>query len=243
MKKTIKIRFILAFLFLALLGSCDAPPWGCIEGNGRIVTEERITGDFNKIVSSGSFVVDIRLSNETGVFVETDENLLPYIETNIQGSTLVLETRNDRCIKSREAILIYVDAVSIEKIKLSGSGTIFCDNIVGETLEIELPGSGEISCSGLDLDYLLASLPGSGIIELGGTAATSEYTISGSGLIKAINLTTDKCYANIPGSGNIYTTVNDLLDVEISGSGNLYYQGNPDIIQKITGSGNIREYN
>jgi len=238
-----KISPIIALILIAIIASCDNPPWGCVEGNGRIVTEERVIGEFDKIVSSGSFVVDVSLTRKTGIWVETDENLLPYIETNIQGNTLLMGTKNDRCIKSREAIHIYVDAVSIQKLKLSGSGVIYCDNIVGEILELELPGSGEILCSGLDLNYLIANLPGSGIIEIKGSAGTTEYTISGSGLIKGINLVSEKCYASIPGSGNIYSTVTDLLDVNISGSGNLYYQGDPEIIQKITGSGNIRQYN
>lgn len=226
----------------AFLVSCHEFPWGCIEGNERIVTEERSIGDFEEIVSSGSFVVDVQLSRQTGLWIETDENLLPYIETSIQGNTLVLETKSGRCIKSREAITIYVDAIKIEKLKLSGSGVIYCDNVVGEDFEIDLPGSGKISCLGLDVNYLIASLPGSGEIEIGGIANTSEYTLSGSGLIKGIDLITEKCYASIPGSGNIYTTVTDLLEVKISGSGNLYYNGSPEITESITGSGNIREY-
>ncbi|MCK4919765.1 MAG: DUF2807 domain-containing protein [Bacteroidales bacterium] len=243
MKKRNKITpFIILFLF-TFLGSCVDISWGCVEGNGRIVSEERSIGDFEEIVSSGSFVVEVKLSSQTGIWIETDENLLPYIETSIQGNTLVLETKSARCIRSREAIIIYVDAINIEKLKLSGSGVIYCDNVVGEDFEVVLPGSGKISCLGLDVNYLIASLPGSGEIEVGGYATISEYTLSGSGLIKGIDLITEKCYASIPGSGNIYTTVTNLLDYSISGSGNLYYKGSPEIIGDITGSGNIREYN
>lgn len=242
MKNRNKINTGIFLMLLVFIGSCEGPPWGCVRGNGRIVSEERVIGEFNKIVSSGSFVVDIVLSNETALIVETDENLLPYIETNIQGATLVIETKNDRCIKSREAITIYVDATSIEKLKLSGSGEIYCDNISGEILELNLSGSGTISCFGLNLNNLLANLPGSGEIKVGGTASIGEYDISGSGNIKGIGLLSDKCYANISGSGNIYTTVTELLDANISGSGNIYYQGDPEVIKIISGSGNIREY-
>lgn len=237
-----KITPIIGLILLVFLGSCGEFPWECIVGNGRIVSEERSIGDFEEIVSSGSFVVDVKLSHQTGIWIETDENLLPYIETSIQGNTLVLETKSGRCIKSREAIVIYVDAINIEKLKLSGSGVIYCDNIIGDDFEVILTGSGEISCLDLDVNYLIASIPGSGVIKISGSANTGEYTLSGSGLIKGINLISKKCYASIPGSGNIYTTVTELLDVKISGSGNLYYNGSPEIIESITGSGNIREY-
>ena len=235
-----KISYFLPLLFL--LNSCADVPWNCVEGNGRIAYEERIIGDFRNIVSYGSFVVEVSLRDNPGLAIETDENLLPYVNTYVQGSSLVLEVRNNRCIRSREPIMVYVDAVQVEKLKLSGSGVINCDNISGESLEIELPGSGRISSGNLDVNYVTASIPGSGEIELSGSAGTSDFTISGSGSIKAINLDTDRCFASIPGSGTIYISVYELLDVDISGSGSLYYHGDPEIISSISGSGSIREY-
>ena len=253
---------ILSALPLLFLGSCENSLLGCVQGNGRIATETRTIGDFEKISSSGNFIVDVQLSDEPALSIEADENLLSYIRTSIQGNTLVLETRNNKCLRSREAIKIYVDATQIERLKLSGSGEIYCEDIVNQELKIDLSGSGTIETPGLDvneldidlsgsgevicdmaeINYVNANISGSGKVVLNGNAGTADFNISGSGDIKAIDLITEICYANISGSGQIFTTVMDILEVTISGSGILYYGGTPEIDATITGSGKIRKY-
>jgi hypothetical protein len=264
--KTLKINQRLLLIFSAIpilfLSSCENSLIGCIQGNGRIATETRTIGDFERISSSGNFIVDVQLSNEPALSIEADENLLSYIRTSIQGNTLVLETRNNKCLRSREAIRIYVDATSIERLKLSGSGEIYCGDILNQVLDIDLSGSGtietpdldvneldinlsgsgDIICENADVNFVNANISGSGKIVLEGNANTSDFDISGSGDIRAIDLISEKCYARITGSGQIFTTVLDELEVIISGSGNVYYSGNPEIEVSITGSGKLRKY-
>lgn len=240
--KNMKLIILAILTPMVFLGSCDVPPWGCVVGNNRIAFENRVVGSFSNIASYGSFVVNVKVGDDYSLSVETDENLLPYIRTSIEGNTLILETRNGKCIRSNEPIIIDVVTRDIDKLKLAGSGTINANNFSNDELEIELTGSGVIECRRITIDYLLASLPGSGNIELSGSAGTSDFTISGSGLIRAVDLRTDRCYATISGSGNIYTYVDELLDVTISGSGNVYYDGTPVIKERITGSGRVRRY-
>ena len=250
------------FLMAISLSSCDEFGFGCIEGNGRIATETRNTGNFERLVSYGSFVIDIIPDSEPALEITADENLISYIKTSIQGNSLVIETQNGRCLRSAEPIRLTVSTGNLEKIKLAGAGLITCRNLETDILDIELPGSGqilvdslvanelnaelsgsgEISCMKASLKYTYASIPGSGFIELSGVTGTSDFDLSGSGMIRALDLISNTCYADISGSGNIYTSVTETLDISISGSGSLYYKGNPVIRQSITGTGNIRKY-
>ncbi len=227
---------------LIFLNSCDIAPWGCVVGNDRIATEERIIGSFTSVDSYGSFVVNVEEGTDYSLSIETDENLLPYIRTNIRGNTLILETRRGKCLRSREPIIIDVVTKNIDELKLAGSGVINADNFSARDFSLELTGTGDINCRRIAVDYLLTKISGSGNINLSGTSETSDFTITGSGKIKAIDLITERCYAEISGSGNVYTYVLDLLEVTITGSGNLYYEGNPEVKKRITGSGNVRIY-
>jgi hypothetical protein len=237
-------KLILSFILSSLmfLSSCENVWWDCIRGNHRIATERRNTGSFTSIASYGSFVINVSFGAEPSLSITADENLLPYIRTYIKGRTLILETRDNRCIESSEAIVINVTTSEIDKLKLSGSGIINCDYINTSIIDIELSGSGLIKCESLNVSQVLAELSGSGIIELEGTAETADLTVSGSGVFKGIQLETEDCYASIPGSGIIYILVNHILDVNISGSGSVYYEGDPIIKKHITGSGNVRNY-
>jgi len=236
------INILLLFTALAVLaGSCDSP-WGCIQGNNRIATENRSTGNFSSVASYGNYVVNVYHGDRTSLSVTADENLLSYIKTSIQGNTLIIETRNDRCLRSAEPVTIDLTTPQVDRLKLAGSGLINANNLSNDEVDLSLSGSGTISCRRLTVDYLRADISGSGLINLSGIANTTDFLVSGSGQIKAIDLESLRCYATISGSGNIYTSAEELIDVSISGSGNLYYKGNPEIRKDISGSGDVREY-
>ncbi len=241
MKNSILIQIIL-FTGMLFSTSCSDSFWNCIEGNGRTATVRRVVGDFNNVTSYGNFIVDVSVGNSTNVSVEADENLLSYIETYIQGNTLILETSDHHCIRSREQIYVHVETPAIYELKLAGSGVIYCDDVAGDELKYVLSGSGNIESLGLNIGFVDAEITGSGEIILAGAANQSNLLISGSGNIKSFNLEQNKCIATISGSGNIYANVINLLDAQISGSGNVFYKGNPEKLVNITGSGRVISY-
>ncbi len=232
----------LALAGLLITSSCGDSFWNCVEGNGSTATVRRVVGDFTNVNSSGDFIVDVSIGTSTSVSVEADENLLSYVETYIKGNTLVIDTKDNHCIQSRERVYVHVVTPSVYELKLSGSGVIYCDSINTDELKFVLSGSGNIESKGINTGFIDANISGSGEIILTGSSAETDFLISGSGNIKAIDLDTDKCIATISGSGTIYTYVNELLDVQISGSGNVVYKGNPDITKNISGSGRVIKY-
>jgi hypothetical protein len=242
MTSKLKIVLVFMFVFAIFLTSCNDMFNDCVDGNNRIAREDRSIGSFSSVATYGNFVVDISIGSEERLSVETDDNLLQYIETYIQGNTLVIESRNNRCLRSSEPIQVFVVASDIEKLKLAGTGIMYCNNLHNEDLSIELPGSGNIECHSINVDFLSAKISGSGIIELWGKATTSDLILTGSGAIKSFNLNQETCYGNISGSGIIQAAVSSKLDVTITGSGNFYYEGDPVVTQSITGSGAVRKY-
>ncbi len=242
MNKFTRITALLSTASLIFLSSCDDLGLGCIRGNNRIATETRNVGSFSQVESNGSFIVEITIGSTDNLRVEGDENLLSYVETYVQGNRLIIGTKRDKCIRSNEPVKVYVSSPEINRLKMSGSGAIYCDHINSDELFIDISGSGVIECHAVNLNYIRSTLSGSGTIEVWGRSVESELILSGSGLIKTLKLQQDNCFASISGSGNIYADVAENLDVSISGSGNFYYTGDPDITQSISGSGSVRRY-
>jgi len=241
MKSSSNIVMII-FIGLAFLFSCSDSFWNCIDGNGSTASVRRVVGNFSNLSSFGDFVVDVSFDSTTSVVVEADENLLSYIETYIQGNTLIIETNDNRCLQSREQIFVHVVTPSVYELKMSGSGVIYCNNADEDEMKYILSGSGKIQSSGLSAGSIDARISGSGEIMLSGTAINTNFSISGSGDIKSINLEQNNCIATISGSGNIYAFINNYLTVLISGSGNIVYKGDPDIDVNISGSGKVIRY-
>jgi hypothetical protein len=240
MKRIEPIMFL--FAGICFIFSCSDSNWNCIDGNGHPVTIRRVVGEFTNVASYGDFIVNVSIGATTSVFVEADDNLIPYIETYIQGNTLIIETQDNHCIQSRSPIYVNIVTPSVNQLTMLGSGVINCADVNTNELKLVLSGSGNIQSTNTTAEFIEATLSGSGEILLSGTANITTFTISGSGNISALNLEQNKCFATISGSGIMYVYVNNLIDVLISGSGNLVYKGNPEIDSKITGSGRVIKY-
>jgi hypothetical protein len=242
-----------------LLSSCEP---NCADGNGVIITQTRDVSGFTGVESNGDFEVNIYPGEESGVQVEAAENLMNLIITRVSGGELIIETRRGSCIRSSEHIRVTVTVPDLRHMDLNGSGTLWCDTLSTQNLEVDLDGSGTIQCISLVVPTLDINLSGSGKIEtegtfttvnavidgsgeiiLSGESQTADLRINASGNILADDLFTGTCYAAITGSGTIYTWVKDLLEVDISGSGNVYYYGDPEVNIHISGSGQVIKKN
>lgn len=237
MKTTTILLFSAALTGLLYFTSCTK--FHAIEGNHNVVTETRNLNSFSELRSEGSFDVYVIQDSEFYVKVEAEENLLPYIETDISGEELVIKTKDHRNLKNHSTIKLFVHTPSVNSLTLEGSGKIDCDSISENNLNIRLEGSGKIFLAQVNCNKIKTKISGSGEVEISGTANETDFDISGSGDIHSYNLLQDTCYADISGSGDMYINVVKFLDVKISGSGKVHYYGNPDVNTNITGSGAV----
>jgi hypothetical protein len=236
MKTSGLLLFSSALFCLIYLTSCIG--FHTIDGNGNITTENRTLNTFSKVKSEGSFEVYISQDSVQSVTVEAESNLLPYIETDVSGSVLLIRIREHRNIDNHEPIKIYVKSPMVEGIDLSGSGLISCDSMITPNMDLHLSGSGKMNVIATT-NKIDAHISGSGGITISGSSNESDFNIDGSGNIHAYDLKQDTCYADISGSGDMYLNVNKFLDVKISGSGKVHYIGNPSVNTFITGSGAV----
>lgn len=253
--KIINIIGSIAIVSVLLWNSGCRKPLG-INGNNNVSTETRVLVSFNRIENEGDFNVYYVYDTVFRAVVEAESNLIPYIRTIVNGNTLEIDSRENLSNNYTMKVTVYSPTmvgvglsgsglIDMEPTtitgsfdaKLSGSGVIY-GSIKSEYFEAVISGSGEINFE-VNSTNAKAVISGSGDIQLSGVASNAEYNISGSGNIESFPMLVNECYSKISGSGNIYTTVNDYLNVSISGSGNLYYRGNPDINTSISGSGNV----
>ncbi|MDX9905553.1 MAG: head GIN domain-containing protein [Bacteroidales bacterium] len=253
--KTKKFSVLLLLFAAGLFFTGCYKPWHVIEGNHDVQTDTRAISGFSHVFNEGNFDVYIIQDASGEVIIEAESNLIPLIRTRIEGSALVIDTKDN--LHNNYPMKVYVHTPEIEKIRLSGSGLMHAENINTGDIDIDLSGSGDIFFSGIadDLECKIsgsgdmeigiecntidAKISGSGEMEFYGSAHRGDLNISGSGSFRAYDLTLQDCYARISGSGDMYLTVEDYLNVTISGSGDVYYLGNPIIETNISGSGNV----
>jgi len=231
-------------LFLLLMFTTTgllAQPWQSVTGNGNLKKENRSVSPFNSLGSYGAFDVKIAYGNPGNIQVEADENLLPYIETNVENGKLEIRTKNHVSLKSKSKIVVFVSMTKINTLQLNGSGNIDGNGAFtsdGQT-KLMLSGSGNIYLTRGSYDNLALAISGSGnMVIKDGTADNISVEVSGSGNADCSAVTANHADVKISGSGNARVNVNKSMTATISGSGNVYYKGNAtDISTKSVGSG------
>lgn len=232
---------VLFIALLFLLPSCDLGD-DEIDGNDKVETEIRNIASFDEIESLGDFDVYITLADSTSIRVEAEENLLEYIETDVNNYKLVIEEKNGYSLDNNDPMRIYLTTPNLDEAVLAGSGLIQCDSLSGEFFQAVLLGSGKIDFSKVFVDNVEARITGSGDIELEGEGKVTDYEIEGGGDIRAIDFIHEDSESRIIGDGNIYVHATDHLRARIVGSGNIYYEANPDVDDTVTGTGDVRRY-
>ncbi|MGY8909657.1 MAG: head GIN domain-containing protein [Flavobacteriales bacterium] len=238
----------LLILFITASFSTNAQNWWGnskkIKGNGNVVTVKRTTSDYDGIAVGGSFDVILIKGKEGAISIEGEENIIPYIETEVNGNTLQIKYQKNTNISTSKRLTITVTYNDLEKISIGGSGNISSEGVIkSNDLSISLGGSGNITLD-VDADDLSVNIGGSGNVKLTGRSDDLSCAIAGSGSIKAYDLTTDTLNASIAGSGSIKITVSTKIKAKVVGSGSVYYKGNPSNVDaKSVGSGEVVDKN
>jgi hypothetical protein len=236
MVKRIPKVVILLILMGLLLTACDVAR---IDGSGTIITEARPVEGFDKIALSGLGRVIITQGNTESLTLETDDNLIPYIVTEVRGSTLYLEfTRGMNLIPSG-TITFRVGLIDLLSVNCSGGATFEIDSLETDSLDFTLSGGAQVQVDWLDATNLEIAVSGAADLFLAGQIDTQVIQFEGFGRYDAAELESQEATVRISGAGNIHLWVHETLDIEIDGAGSVSYFGNPTLSQSISGAGSV----
>ncbi len=234
-----KIVFLLPLL--AFFSACNYVTGShSVRGNGNHTAQTRAVSGFNSVRVVGGMDVVLASGSSNSVKVEADENLLPYILTDVEGSTLVVRPKQGYSLNSSQ-IKVYATVPALEGVAISGSGTVTSGAQLASTnkVDVHVSGSGDVKLE-LDAPAVSTKIDGSGNIIIGGRTRDLESAISGSGETHCFNLQSENSKVSIAGSGSAEVFASKSLDVHISGSGDVAYKGTPTVNQHIAGSGSVR---
>ncbi len=232
---------VLTVLFVSCIG-CQSFSGSTesVKGNGKIETQAFSQNNFNALSIEGGWTADIRYSETFSIQVETDENIFPYLDISLTGTTLNIGFKSGYSI-SPTRCKVFITMPSLMQLHTTGSltGIISSFNKPEETMSIDIVGSGNITARDITLKSLQLEISGSAEFSAIGKAQNIKAVISGSGDIKTTDLETEKADISISGSGSAKVWVTRHLIADISGSGSILYKGQPVIETKSSVMGKI----
>ena len=229
--------------FAAMVVLCSYLPFETIKGDGNVKKENREVATFSSVSLNGSMNVELNYGSTSGIIVEADENLLPYLITEVENGVLTIKTKDKVNLRTGNSIVIYASMTSISALKVSGSGSIrgkgnFYSEGEGS---FSISGSGNIKMEVGSFKEANIKVSGSGDVVLKGKRSNKILAaVSGSGNIDCSNLPASDVDAAISGSGDIKIKADKKINAKVSGSGNIYYSGDAKNVSfKSVGSGKL----
>lgn len=225
--------------------------------------ETRNVGTFTKIAFRVPGKLYLRQGSPQKVVIEGKKDILEKIETNVEGTRLVIENEDNKWNwGSDDHVDIYVTVKDVEGLSVGGSG-----DLIGETkittndialnvsgsgsmkveveasgdMESDVSGSGNIELSGKCKSFN-SDVSGSGKVVMSLTASgDADFGVSGSGKIEASG-SASRVKASISGSGKVSASnlETNSCEVRITGSGDVEINVKNELDANITGSGNVR---
>ena len=238
-------RLVLGVAALAIAASASmasAGPRGWfsgdkIKGNGSFKKQSRELAHFTGLSLGLHGNVELHIGNTESVSIETDDNLLPLIETVIEDGVLKIRPTKKHMNLETSHMKIVVQAKSIDRIALGGSGSIEADALRGAKLQFDIGGSGSMHIKSVESDSVSVNVGGSGNFSSAGSAAKLSVSIGGSGNVQAGQMAANDVSANIAGSGKATVWAKNKLNLTIAGSGDVDYYGDPAVSKTVAGSG------
>jgi putative autotransporter adhesin-like protein len=192
--------------------------WPGTRGNGHIVSDKRPVTEFSDVKAEGAFEIEWH-SGPFSLTITTDENLLPDVDSRVDGKTLRLHSRER--IWATHGIKVAVTSPQLTGVSVTGAARLAASQLSGPKFYLETTGASRVTLDG-NVDELLADMTGATKLNAE-DLHTKSAQISSSGASKA----------------QVYAT--ETLRVEISGAGKVTYFGHPKHVERdISGAGSIR---
>ncbi|MEO7767798.1 MAG: head GIN domain-containing protein [Ferruginibacter sp.] len=231
-------QLMVCFFALVVFASCNQR-----RGSGNIITEKRNTGDFSGISVGGAFEVEVKSGPSIEVVVESDDNIIRFIETKVSDGILKIRTKNGTNFNNAH-FKVFVTVPEINSMQISGAANVKVKDQLNshQKISLNVSGAGRLEAT-VDAPEIYAEVNGAGKIELSGRTRNYKAHVSGSGNLKSANLKSENTEVEASGAGSARVHASVTLRADASGAGNIYYRGGANVQQKTSGAANIKNEN
>jgi hypothetical protein len=214
------MKKLLFFVLLAgLLTACNNITG--IRGSGTPKTETRNVSGFKEIKANGAINLEVSFKPEYSLTIEADDNLLEYINTDVNGGTLVIESRGQ---------------------KINPKSKINVTITMPELVNLEINGASTGSVAGVKADKLHLSISGASKLKIDGEVRELKATAAGASSIDAEGLKTENANVDASGASNITVNASGDLSANASGASSVKYIGEPKSLkQNSSGASSVKK--
>lgn len=237
-KMTVRSYFQLVILTLMIIPFTGCA-WG-VSGNGKVITEERQLEKFSKIKVGEGIKLILIQGNETKALVETDENIMEILSTEVSGDVLRIRYKEKvRRIKRSKVTLTYTD---LESLAVSSGAHASTEGVMKvDQLQLKTSSGGYANLV-IDAHEIIGSTSSGAHIDLQGKTNSFNASASSGSHLEADELMAQTVNASASSGGKVAVYAAKSISAHASSGGNVSYKGSPeDVNVKTSSGGNIKK--
>lgn len=213
-----------------------------IQGSGTTLVEDRSTGHFERVFLCDLGTLIITQGDEGRLTIETDDNLLGYVESRVQDGTLFLRLSSratGRVVQPSKGINYRLSVGHIASLEVADSGRIQAAALDAGHLGIKAHDSGHIAVDSLMAHTLQVHLEDSGAVRLTGRVERQEVVVQDSSRYLAGPLQSRTAAVSASDSAEAVLWATEALHVTVTDSGRVRYYGDPRRTQRLSDRGRL----
>jgi hypothetical protein len=188
-----------------------------VRGSGKLKTETRAVNEFTQLNISGMGQLVFKQEATPTLTIEADDNLLPYIISEVQNDTLILRTKPDVQLRPKQSIKYIVSAPEIHAIHSAGGVQVEIPEMAVPSFNLTYAGSIEFKGT-LVTDKLIVRGSGAGDVTVQGKATHQDLKFSGSSKYHALALDSETITISASGASDIRIKASRSITGSASGS-------------------------
>ena len=180
-----------------------------IKGEGSVITKSFDLKDFDRIVINGQADATFTQSDPYEVTLRAQENVFDYVDYRVEGTTLILELKDKRTVRSTDFDLT-LKAPALKRlevngaadfdipaglksdddlrIEVNGAGDLTFNAVRCSNLTIQANGAADVDLTDIDVQNLKVEVNGAGDVVVDGAAGEANLSVNGAGDIDASGL-------------------------------------------------------
>lgn len=127
-------------------------------GSGNLATEPRTVVAFDSVEVKDGIRLNLRKGSEQKVTVSADDNVLPLVEVNVKGSSLVLRMKANTNIRTKDPIIVNVDYLTLEKLTVRDGASVDADALAATNFALQVKDGSSLRAVGLSAAKLDVSV-------------------------------------------------------------------------------------
>ncbi|MEG1498241.1 MAG: DUF2807 domain-containing protein [Bacteroidales bacterium] len=182
--KTISLKFAFFILCVFFTFSCGTVRSNFIYPSGSISTRTFNNQDFSQIQAGNAFIVKLIPGDKESIYIEADNNLMPYISVKQEKERLELGFNKEVKIKGNLRVVATVTYKTLNSLKAFGATNIYMPlPLITNNLTVTLSGASSLEGSVVVSSLFKLSQEGASSCKLDVEAKSIKAKLSGASII------------------------------------------------------------